>query len=50
MPDAFSLQELEEALGDGVVVAIPAPAHAGFEAVLVEEGLLFAAGELRALV
>jgi hypothetical protein len=32
-PDTFPLQKLEEALGDGVVVAIAAPAHAGSQIV-----------------
>ena len=49
-PDALPLQQLEEALSDGVVVAVAAPAHAGLEAVLAEKRLPFTAGELGALV
>ena len=49
-PDALPLQQLGEALGDGVVVAVPAPAHAGLEPVLAEEGLPLPAGELGTLV
>ena len=29
-PDPFTFQKLEEAFGDGVVVTIATPAHAGF--------------------
>ena len=49
-PDAFSLQELEEAFGDRIVVAVPAAAHAGVQIVLAEEQLPLVAGELRSLV
>jgi hypothetical protein len=48
-PDALPLQELEEALGDGVVVAVPASAHTRLKVVLAEEGLPLPAGELGAL-
>lgn len=33
-PDAFPFQKLEEALGDGIVMAVAASAHAAFQVVL----------------
>ena len=48
--DALPLEQLEEALGDGVVVAIAATAHAADDAVSREEGLPLMAGELAALI
>ena len=48
--DAFAFQELEEAFGDGAVVTIATPTHAGFEVVLAEKRLPFAAGELGTLI
>ena len=47
--DPFLIQQLEEALGDGVIMVIAASAHAGYQIVLSEERLPFSAGELRAL-
>ena len=38
-PDAFALEQLEEALGHRVVVAVAAPAHAGAQVVRTQEGL-----------
>jgi hypothetical protein len=62
-PDAFALEELEEAFGDGPrhglsdqwrshgsIVTVPPSAHAGFEIVLTKEHLPLTAGELRSLV
>lgn len=34
--DPFAFQELEEALGHGVIVAVPAPGHALLQIVLVQ--------------
>jgi hypothetical protein len=36
-PDAFALQEVEEAFGDSVVVAVPSATHAVFEIMLLQE-------------
>ena len=33
-PDPLAFQQLEEAFGDGVIMAVPAAAHAGIEIVL----------------
>ena len=49
-PDALPLQELEDAFGDGVVVAVPASVHTRLKVALAEEGLPLPAGELGALV
>ena len=49
-PDAFPFQKLEEALGDGIVMALAASAHAGFQIVLAEKRLPLAAGELGTLI
>ena len=49
-PDPFALQKLEKAFGDGVVVAVAAPAHAGVKVMLMQERLPFPAGELGTLV
>ena len=49
-PDPFALQQLEEAFGDGIVVTVSASAHAGFQIVLAEECLRFAAVELGTLI
>lgn len=35
--DTFSLQEIEEALGDGIVVTVASAAHRVFEIVLLQE-------------
>lgn len=48
--DALAFQELEEAFGDRVVVAVTASAHAADKAVLFQEILPFVPSELRALV
>lgn len=49
-PNTFTFQQLEEALGDGVVMAIAAPPHAGFQIVLLKEHLSLSTGELAALI
>lgn len=49
-PDLLSLEQLEEALGHGVVVAIAAPAHAADDPMSLQERLPLCAGELTALV
>ena len=49
-PDAFALQQLEEALGTGVVMAIASSTHAGFQVMLARKRLPFPAGELGTLV
>src|SRR5690606_36925466 len=49
-PDPLSLEQLEEALGYGVVVAVAAPAHAADDSVGLQERLPLGAGELAALV
>ena len=48
--DPLPLQQLEEALGDRVVVTVSPAAHAAIDAMGLEEGLPVAAGELAALV
>lgn len=47
---AFTLEQLEEALRHGVVVAIASSAHAGLQVVARQEALPFMAGELTALI
>jgi hypothetical protein len=49
-PDAFPFQKLEEAFGDCVVVAIPAPAHACKKIVFSKKRQVLFAGELRTLI
>jgi len=49
-PDPLAFQELEEALGDGVVIAVPAPAHASFQLMLTKERLPLITGELATLI
>ena len=46
----LALEELKEALGNSVVMAVPASAHAGFEIMLEEECPPFAARKPTALV
>lgn len=46
----LALEKLEEALRDGVVVAVASPAHAADQVVLAQEGLPLMAGELTALI
>ena len=48
--NTFTLEQLEEALGHGVVVTVPATAHAGHEVVITQEVLLIVACELAALI
>ena len=49
-PDPLSLEQLEEALGHGVVVAVAAAAHARHHVVALEEVLPLVAGELATLI
>ena len=49
-PDPLAFQELKEALGDGVVMTVPATAHRGFQIVLTKKRLPFMAGELATLI
>ena len=46
LADALALEQLEEALGHGVVVAVAAPAHAADEVVVTQKGLPLMPGEL----
>jgi len=46
--DALALQKLEEALSDGIVVAVSTPAHAWLQPMLFQEIAAVLAGELRA--
>jgi hypothetical protein len=48
--DALALEQLEEALGHGVVVAVAAPAHAADQVVVPQELLPFVPSELSALI
>lgn len=48
--NALSLEQLEEALCDCVVMAVAAPAHAAHQVVIAQEALPVMAGELAALV
>jgi hypothetical protein len=48
--DAFPLQEMEEAFGHRIVMAVPGAARARLQIVLAQEHLPLAAGELRPLV
>lgn len=48
--DPLLLQDAEEALGHGVVVAVPATAHARHHPVRLQERLPVAVGELAALI
>lgn len=48
--DALALEQLEEALGHGVVMAVAAPAHAADQVVVSQELLPFVPGELAALI
>ena len=49
-PDALAFEQLEKALGHGVVVAVAAPAHAADQVVVAQEGLPLVPRELAALV
>ena len=49
-PDAFPFQKLEEALGDGIFMALAASAYSGFQIMLAEKRLPLAAGELGTLI
>lgn len=48
--NALTLEQLEEALRYGIVVAIASPAHAGLQVVARKKALPFIAGELAALI
>ena len=48
--DAFAFEQLEEALGNGVVVTVTATTHAADDLVCLQEGLPVFAGELAALI
>ncbi len=48
--NVFALEQLEEALGHSVVVAVATSAHAADQVVLAQEGLPLVAGELAALI
>ena len=48
--DPLSLQQLKEALDNGVVMTVAAPAHAADDPVQREEVLPLLAGELTALI
>lgn len=47
---AFALEQLEEALGHGVVMAVATPTHAADKVVVAQEPLPFVSGELTALI
>jgi hypothetical protein len=49
-PDTFTLQEVKEAFGNGVVVAVSSTAHAVFEIMVSQKCRPIDAGELSALV
>ena len=44
--DAFALEQLEEALGHSVVVAVATPAHAADQVMVAQESLPLVASEL----
>ena len=46
----FPLEQIEKALRDGTIVAVPAPAHGMFQIVSLEERSPIHTGELGALV
>ncbi len=48
--DSLALEQIEEALCHGVVVAVPAPAHRMLKIVVLQEGCPIHAGELGALI
>ena len=48
--DPLTFQQLEETLGDSVVMTIAATAHAGVQIVLLKEHLPLTTGELAALI
>lgn len=48
--DALAFEQLEEALGYGVIVAIASPAHATHQIVRLQERLPVVAAELAALI
>jgi len=48
--NTLSLEQLQEALCDCVVMAVAAPAHAAHQVVITQEALPVMAGELAALV
>jgi hypothetical protein len=48
-PNSFPLEQLEEALGNGVIMAVPAPTHALLKIVLIQEITPIVAAELTSL-
>ena len=46
----LTFEQLEEALGHGVVVAVATPAHAADQVMVAQKGLPLVAGELAALI
>ena len=46
----LSLEQVEEALGNGIVVTVPAPAHRVFQIVMLQERCPVHTGELRTLI
>ena len=46
----LSLEQVEEALGNGIVVTVPAPAHRVFQIVMLQERCPVHIGELRTLI
>ena len=46
----LSLEQVEEALGNGIVVTVPAPAHRVFQVVMLQKRCPVHAGELGPLV
>ena len=48
--DALALEQLEEALGHSVIMAVASPAHAADQIVVTQEGLPLVAGKLTALI
>ena len=48
--DSFAFQELEEALGDGIIVTVTAATHAGLKAVCFKERLPVVTRILTALI
>ncbi len=49
-PDAFALQQLEEAFRDCVVMTVAPSAHAGIQIMPAERRVPLAAGDLRSLI
>jgi len=49
-PDPLSLQELEKAFSNGIIVAVSPAAHAGLQVISLQELLPLITGKLAALV